>query len=224
MWESLLHTDTEWLVAINSWHNSFFDCFFWNISQKWTWIPLYIVMTACLIRKYGKRSIWLLLIAVACVGLADYISSGIIKHWVCRPRPTHEVSLDGILHIVNGYRGGQYGFVSSHAADTFSLTLIFSLIWRDWRTTLSLMLWVALNCWSRMYLGVHYPGDIIGGLLTGALIAGIAYALLATGYKLRNKTPIYKKSDLLMSSLWNNAVGIMFAITCLAAMIPVYFG
>jgi len=112
------------------------------------------------------------------VGGADYISSGIIKHAVCRPRPTHEPALEGMLHIVRGYRGGMYGFVSSHAANTMACALLFSLIWRNKTATCGLMLWVAANCYSRMYLGVHYPLDIAGGLIVGSLVAVAAYWLL----------------------------------------------
>ena len=112
------------------------------------------------------------------VGGADYISSGIIKHAVCRPRPTHEPALEGMLHIVRGYTGGMYGFVSSHAANTMACALLFSLIWRNKTATCGLMLWVAANCYSRMYLGVHYPLDIAGGLIVGSLVAVAVYLLL----------------------------------------------
>jgi undecaprenyl-diphosphatase len=79
------------------------------------------------------------------------------------------------LHLVNDYRSGQYGFVSSHAANTMACALLFSLIWRKKITTVGMMLWVAANCYSRMYLGVHYPGDILGGLIVGSLVAMGAY-------------------------------------------------
>ena len=149
----------------------------WYISQAWIWIPLYLVLIALLIKQFGwkKGLIYVAALFVA-AGLSDFISSGIIKGLVCRLRPTHEPALEGLVHIVNGYTGGKYGFVSSHAANTMSVALLFSLIWRQknnhgwW-----LMLYVALNCYSRMYLGVHYPGDIIGGLALGSLVAVGAY-------------------------------------------------
>ena len=112
------------------------------------------------------------------VGLSDFVSSGLIKPWVCRLRPTHEPALAGMVHLVNGYTGGLYGFVSSHAANTMACALLFSLLYRNRYATVGLMLWVALNCYSRMYLGVHYPGDIIGGLLVGAVLATLTYAAL----------------------------------------------
>ena len=112
------------------------------------------------------------------VGLADFIASGILKEWVARPRPTRVSELEGVLHLVNGYKSGQYGFVSSHAANTMACALLFSLIWRKKITTCLLMLWVAANCYSRMYLGVHYPLDILGGLMVGTLTALLGFALL----------------------------------------------
>jgi undecaprenyl-diphosphatase len=120
-------------------------------------------------------------VIVLAVGAADFIASGILKDLVARPRPTRVPELEGVLHLVNNYRSGQYGFVSSHAANTMACGLLFSLIWRKKIATVGLMLWVAMNCYSRMYLGVHYPLDIMGGLLVGALVAVAAYVALRVG-------------------------------------------
>lgn len=184
--------DTELLLAINGWHAPWADTLMWIVSAKATWIPLYILLVGMLIWRYRSpateaRWKWLrgvpvclvmiLVIGVA-VGLADFIASGILKEWVARPRPTRVPELEGVLHLVNGYRSGQYGFVSSHAANTMACALLFSLIWRKKITTSLLMLWVAANCYSRMYLGVHYPLDILGGLMVGALTALLGFALL----------------------------------------------
>ena len=201
--ESLIRADQEWLVAINGWHAPWADTLMWYISKSSTWLPLYAVLVGLIVWRYGVQAyredkqrygnarsdkqnrMWcmvhcLLIFAAfaVAVGGADYISSGIIKHAVCRPRPTHEPALEGMLHIVRGYRGGAYGFVSSHAANTMACALLFSLIWRKKTATFGLMFWVAANCYSRMYLGVHYPLDIAGGLIVGSLAAAVAYLLL----------------------------------------------
>jgi len=183
---NLINLDTSLLVRINNLHTSFLDVWMWNISSQWVWVPLYAVLIYCLLRRFGKQSIWIVLALAVAVGLADFISSGIIKPLVCRPRPTHTPLIEDMLLVVNGYRGGQYGFVSSHAANTFSIALLFCLIWQhssphrqkaaSW--TWVLMLWCGLNCYSRMYLGVHYPGDILGGLLVGGIVAGLIYTIL----------------------------------------------
>ena len=196
MIESLINIDQQLLLAINGWHAEWADNIMWLISGKLTWIPLYLLLTGLLFWRFGwKKALWMLLAIGVTVGLADYISSGIIKHLVCRPRPTHEPVLEGLVHIVNGYRGGHYGFVSSHAANTMGVALLYCLIWKNeshhvwW-----LMLWVILNCWSRMYLGVHYPGDIIGGLCVGALIAVAVYIVLQR-WVLRDRQPVAVGAD-----------------------------
>lgn len=176
--ETLLEWDTELLLLINGWHTTWADQWMWNVSDKWLWIPFYVVLAYGLFRRYGKRAFWLLTAVVLCVGCADFISSGIIKPLVCRPRPTQESGLEGMLHIVNGYRSGRFGFVSSHAANCFSLALLLSLVVHDWRTILPLTVYATLNCWSRIYLGVHYPGDILGGIVVGAFVAMITYGIL----------------------------------------------
>ena len=191
MLERLIHIDTEILLAINACHAPWADTLMWIISAKTTWIPLYLLLIVLLVYRYRQPApttvkwlqkvpacVVMILTIVAAVGLADFIASGILKDWVARPRPSRVPELEGVLHLVNDYKSGRYGFVSSHAANTMACGLLFSLIWRKKITTISLMLWVAANCYSRMYLGVHYPLDILGGLIVGALVAIGAYVLL----------------------------------------------
>ena len=191
MIDKLIHIDTEILLAINGWHAPWADTLMWIISAKATWIPLYVLLIGLLVWRYRKPAktdvkwlqrvpacvVMIVVIAMA-VGAADFIASGILKDLVARPRPTRVPELEDVLHLVNGYRSGRYGFVSSHAANTMACGLLFSLIWRNKIATCGLMLWVAANCYSRMYLGVHYPTDIMGGLVVGALVAVGAYHVL----------------------------------------------
>ncbi len=188
MLERLIHIDTEILLAINGWHSPWADSLMWIISAKATWIPLYLLLIGLLIWRYRRPAMtsvkWLqrvpacvvmIVVIGLAVGAADFIASGILKDLIARPRPTRVPELEGVLHLVNGYRSGRYGFVSSHAANTMACALLFSLIWRKKITTVGLMLWVAANCYSRMYLGVHYPTDILGGLIVGSLVAVVAF-------------------------------------------------
>lgn len=174
----MLQLDTDLLLFINEHYTDFLDVFFWNISQRTTWIALYAALAVCAFYRYGWRGLYVVLAVAISAVLADQCSSALLKPWVARLRPTHEPALEGLLHIVNDYRGGMFGFPSSHAANTFAVALVYSLIWRDWRQTVVLMLWVALNCYSRMYLGVHYPLDIAVGLIVGGCVALVVYALL----------------------------------------------
>ena len=189
--ERLVHIDTEVLLAINGWHAPWADTLMWIISAKTTWIPLYLLLVGLLVWRYRQPSnnamkwlkkvpvcVVMIVAIVAAVGLSDFIASGILKDLVARPRPTRVPELEGVLHLVNGYKSGQYGFVSSHAANTMACGLLFSLIWRKKIATVGMMLWVAVNCYSRMYLGVHYPLDILGGLMVGVLMAVVAYQVL----------------------------------------------
>ena len=199
MLEQLLHIDTEILLAINGWHAPWADRLMWIVSAKTTWIPLYLLLIGLLVWRYRQPAptpikwlqkvpacvVMIVVIGLA-VGAADFIASGILKELVARPRPTRVPELEGVLHLVNGYKSGRYGFVSSHAANTMAVALLFSLIWRNKIATVGLMLWVAANCYSRMYLGVHYPTDILGGLMVGALVAVVVYAMLVR-YRLVEK-------------------------------------
>ena len=178
-------------MAINGWHAPWADTLMWIISAKTTWIPLYVLLIGMLVWRYRQPAstpikwlqkvpacVMMIVVIVLAVGAADFIASGILKELVARPRPTRVPELEGVLHLVNGYRSGRYGFVSSHAANTMAVALLFSLIWRNKIATVGLMLWVAANCYSRMYLGVHYPTDILGGLMVGVLMAVVAYQVL----------------------------------------------
>lgn len=190
----LIHIDRQWLLAINGWHSEWADILMWYISKSTTWLPLYALLVGLIVYRFGilspslcregRRGSSLLRVLIilagfaVAVGVSDFVSSGIIKPWVCRLRPTHEPELAGLIHLVNGYTGGLYGFVSSHAANTMACALLFALLYRNKYATVGLMLWVALNCYSRMYLGVHYPADIIGGLAIGALMATLTYGMV----------------------------------------------
>ena len=190
----LIHIDQQWLLAINGWHSEWADILMWYISKSTTWLPLYALLVGLIVYRFGilspslcregRRGSSLLRVLIilagfaVAVGLSDFVSSGIIKPWVCRLRPTHEPELAGLIHLVNGYTGGLYGFVSSHAANTMACSVLFALLYRNKYATVGLMLWVALNCYSRMYLGVHYPADIIGGLAIGALMATLTYVMV----------------------------------------------
>ena len=168
--------DWNILLWINGHHAGWCDVLMWYISHPRTWLPLYVLLAGAVAYHYRSWKAVLLIVMgfPVAVGLSDFTCSGIIKPLVCRLRPTHEPALDP-LHLVNGYTGGRFGFCSSHAANTMSIALLFSLLFRNKLATAGLMIWVALNCYSRMYLGVHYPSDIIAGLAIGCLWASLIY-------------------------------------------------
>lgn len=185
---SLLEIDRQFLLAINSWNAPWADTLMWYISSRWIWIPLYILLIALLCWRFGwKRALWIVFVMVCAVGLVDSFTT-FLKHTICRPRPTHEALLAGLVHIVNDYRGGSFGFPSSHASNTCVVAVLFALVWTRPRAIVartinhaswawSLLLFPAMNCYSRMYLGVHYPLDILVGIIIGMVVALVAYRL-----------------------------------------------
>lgn len=175
-----MNIDTYILLWINGHHTEWLDQLMWWVSQSVTWIPLYIVLVGLIIYRYRSwKIVMAILLAFAlAVGLSDFISSGILKPLVERLRPTHEPSLAPFLHIVNGYKGGMYGFCSSHAANTLACAILFMFVYKNKITTSILIVWVAINSYSRIYLGVHYPTDIMAGWIIGCATAALAYALL----------------------------------------------
>ena len=174
-----MNIDADILLWINGHYEGWLDEVMWTVSAAKTWAWLYVALVILLVKKFHNWKLVLLILVGfgIAVGLSDYLCSGILKPLVCRLRPTHEPALDPV-HLVRGYTGGLYGFCSSHAANTMAVALLFSLLYKDARATVSLMAWVALNCYSRMYLGVHYPSDIIAGLLIGSLWALLVWLAL----------------------------------------------
>jgi undecaprenyl-diphosphatase len=112
-----------------------------------------------------------------CYLLAGAVDDGLVKPLVARWRPTHDPVIGWQVDVVNGYRGGNYGFFSAHASNTFSIAVFFSLLVRSRLLSVSLILWSLVNCWTRLYLGVHFPGDILVGLLWGAAVGVGVYFL-----------------------------------------------
>jgi len=178
--ERVITMDADIVLWINGHYSEWLDTLMWGISRSGTWIPLYVLLLGLIVYRFRNWKVVLLILigfGIA-VGGSDLICSGVLKPLVCRLRPTHEPAIEP-LHLVNGYTGGLYGFCSSHAANTMACGLLFSLLYRNKYATAALMIWVALNCYSRMYLGVHYPSDIIVGLLVGALMAVTVWKALS---------------------------------------------
>jgi len=125
MIENLNSLDTKLFLYLNGKHNAFFDPIMYWASDKLFWIPFYTAIAALLIWHYKKRSIPIFLAIGILITLADQIASHLIKHTVKRLRPSHNSALEGLIHLSKAGPGGQYGFVSSHAANAFALAAFF---------------------------------------------------------------------------------------------------
>ena len=181
MLETLIELDKELLLFFNSFHTPWLDPVMFWITKTLFWLPLYLFLLFLIIRNF-KKDTWIILIGIAiAILLADQITASLMKPFFERLRPSREPSLQGLVHLVNGYTGGLYGFASSHAANTFATALFFWLLFRDrYRWVWILFVWAVVMTYSRIYLGVHYPGDIFVGMLVGL---GSAW----TGYKIQQK-------------------------------------
>jgi undecaprenyl-diphosphatase len=170
--------DNSILLFINSRHSQFWDGFMMDISNRFIWIPLYLFLAFLIYREFGKKSWIIILFAIIAVALSDQLASHLVKNIFMRYRPSHNLILSPQLHFVDDYKGGLYGFASSHASNTFSLTVFIMLLMpKNYKLIAGLFCWVVIVCYSRMYLGVHYPSDIIGGALIGILSAWISFRL-----------------------------------------------
>ncbi len=176
MLDFLKRIDVDLFLILNGHNNSFFDfCFYW-ISDKWIWIPFYGFLLFLVIKE-KKQHTWFVLIFIAlAITLSDQISSAIIKEHIMRLRPCHDPEISSKIHLVNGYCGGTYGFVSSHAANVFALATFFSGFLKNKYSGLLKVLWIwaAIVSYSRIYLGVHFPGDVLGGVFVGVISGFVA--------------------------------------------------
>ena len=214
MLDYLNDIDTDALLAINGMHDVFQDALWWMVSAKWSSLLIILALIWVLMHQNRRHALLALAMLVLAFILADQLSSGLIKQLVERLRPTHDPSLSEAVHTVNGYRGGMYGFVSSHAANSFAAITFIALLFRNRAVTIALAVWALMQCYSRIYLGVHYPGDILGGVTVG-LLAGWLVWLLMRWIQRRWRLPQghYTRNDamIMVSAVGITLLGILAA-------------
>lgn len=174
----MIELDKQLLLALNGSDSPFWDEFMFTHTGMWVWMPFFAVCIYVVFRLGKWREALLALGMVALVVLlADRISSGLFKPLFHRFRPTHDPEIAMLVDVVRGYRGGKYGFVSSHAANAFGVVTFLSLLFRRKSLTLGLLFWAFLHSYTRIYLGVHFPGDIVCGGLLGAMVGWAVFRL-----------------------------------------------
>lgn len=195
--DTIIQMDKLLLLAINGSDSLFVDYLAKTLTTAATWIPLYVSLFYVVVKNNDnfRRIICILACAGLCVLFAGTVDDLLVKPLVARLRPTHDFQIGMLVDTVDGYRGGKYGFFSAHAANTFSIAVFFSLLMRSRLVTLLLVGWSLTNCWTRLYLGVHYPLDILCGLLWGGSVGTGIYFL----YRYVDRRLLHSENDYVSS-------------------------
>lgn len=181
IWDFLNEYDTRLLLAINGLHTTYWDSFMRLYStRKLLWIPLYISLCYVIYRNFGWRVLmWTIILECAALLITDGVASQLIKPYVGRLRPAHlDSGIASVVHVVDNHRGGPFSFPSSHSGNIWSLVFLMGMLLRHRWLTFSLSLWALLMCYSRMYLGLHYPSDLLAGFFLGVACAWLAWLVL----------------------------------------------
>ena len=208
MIEQIVQWDKELLVALNGSSSLFLDGVMMTITKTTTWIPLFACLLYAVIRNNTwRRSFLIIAVTALLLIIADQFANAFCKPYFHRLRPSQSPDLANVIDLVNGYRCGLYGFISSHASNTFGLSVFFMLLFRCRKASLLLLLYACLASYSRIYLGVHYPLDILMGTLWGIFCGLVVYQLYLWLSKRLNITAHavtsfytatgYRRSDLL---------------------------
>lgn len=164
----ILDMDRELFLFLNGLNTEWLDPLMMLFTQTQFWVPLYLFLIYLIFKNFGNEGWFVLAGVVVTILLADQITSSLMKPFFARLRPSHEPSLAGLVHLVDGYAGGRYGFASSHAANTFGTAwFIWKLFGTRYRWIGLMFVWCTLMTYTRVYLGVHYPADVIVGALVG---------------------------------------------------------
>lgn len=186
----LVRLDQQLLLYLNSINSPFWDEVMYAISGKFIWIPLYLAILIFLGIRYKRKFIVIFLFIILGITVADQTSVHLFKNVFQRLRPCHEPALEGLVHLVKGECGGLYGFVSSHATNSFYVALFSLLFIRKRWFTVIILTWALVVGYSRIYLGVHYPGDVLCGSMLGAFVGWGIYRL----YVLTDKKVLIKSN------------------------------
>lgn len=187
MLDELIKIDQQILLFFNQHHSLYWDQVMWVYTGKFIWIPLILSFAWVYFRKNWKDALWAVLMMVLVVTVCDQFASTICKPFFARFRPAQDPDFSQYVTIVNGYRGGRFGFISSHAANAAGLVTFTALLFKDKLYTFTAVIWAILTCYSRMYLGVHYPGDILAGGVWGILVGWSGYHLYIVGRRVALK-------------------------------------
>ena len=177
--ETLSQFDTDLFLFLNGLHTSWMDKVMVLITNMWVWFPLYLLLIYWTVKQYGRRCWWIFFAIALVVLCTDQLASHVCKPLFQRLRPCYNTDFQYLIYLPKGLAGGRYGFVSSHAANTFGVAAFLTPVLKKYRPWMAivLFLWAFISSYSRIYIGFHYPGDILCGALLGTLIGLVFWKL-----------------------------------------------
>lgn len=209
--EKLLPYERDLFFWLNDHHTAYWDTFMSVYSGKVVWLPLAIMGLIVYVYKIKWKEALILILCAVLVGMfCDFFSAQVIKPFFERLRPSHHPDFAPFVELVDGRRGGKYGFISNHAANGFGTVVFSALLFRYRAYTIVLLIWATITAYSRIYLGVHFVSDVVGGALWGALVGFFSYYVYLTSRfhilkvpKEELKIPIYnkKRANILIATI-----------------------
>lgn len=213
--ENIIPLERDLFLLLNGSDSVFLDNVMWTISGRFVWVPLLLFLVFLFFYKTLRKeallvTLFFILLFVAC----DQVSSGLIKPLFERLRPSHHPDFMDVVDLVNNYRGGRFGFISGHATNSFGLAVFLSLLFKNRRLTIASLIWATINSYSRIYLGVHFISDIIGGVIVGTIIGIIIYQMYSY-FRYRMFTIPDRLRRKSAYSLYHGNMLAIFIISCL---------
>lgn len=181
--------DSDLFLFLNGLHTGWMDRIMVLVTDMWVWLPFYALWAYWAMRQYGKRCWWVFLGVGLVVLCSDQLASHVCKPFFHRLRPCYNIDFQDLIYLPKGMAGGKFGFVSSHAANTFAVSVFLAPVlakYRPW-AAITLFLWASVSSYSRIYIGYHYPGDILAGAALGVLVGWVFWKIFQ---KLQNNDPV----------------------------------
>lgn len=212
----LLEIDKELFLYLNQFYNDYWDIIMVLFTRKETWLPLYLIIVWFFVRNYRSKALMIIFFMILTVVASDQLS-GLVKDIFQRLRPVHDPAIEALVHNVLR-KGGLYGFVSSHAANSFSIVVFSAYIFKNKGYSFLLLIWALLISYSRIYSGVHFPLDVLGGALLGA---AIGYSMFKILMFIENHFFIARPPKIERTVLKASQLQIVFLVLCV--MLSVIF-